>query len=94
MPKKKPIDGLQHLLDFVEFLRSERIHFLISNKSDVSITVDFGLLGIRFEADFYPDEMVFAHFAGSDVVSKDDALLDALLKKHGEIKTKRQPSNV
>ncbi len=93
MPKKKPIDGLQRLIDFVDFLRKERIHFSISSKSDVSITVDFGLLGVRFEVDFYPDHMIFAHFTGNEDVSSDDKLLDALLSKFGELKTKRPPSN-
>jgi hypothetical protein len=93
MTQEKSIDGLQRLLDFVEFLRNERIHFMISSKSDVSITVDFGLVGLRFEVDFYPDHMVFAHFEGSEAVSRDDTLLDALLNKYGEIKTKRLHSN-
>ena len=94
MPKKMPIDGLQRLLDFVEYLKKEGVHFSIHSKSDVSITVDFELPGIRLEADFYPDEMIFAHFAGSESVSTDDTLLDSLLKKHGKIVNKRPPCNV
>jgi hypothetical protein len=93
MTKKKKVDGLQRLLDFVEFLKKEGIYFSLHSKSDVSITVDFELPGIRFEADFYPDNMVFAHFAGSESVSQDDGLLDKLLKKHGQIDNKRSPGN-
>jgi hypothetical protein len=95
MPRKKKIDGLQRLLDFVEFLREEGVYFSLHSKSNVSITVDFELPGIRFEADFYPDHMVFAHFPGSEDVSHDDDLLDRLLQKHGagEISRNRPPSN-
>ncbi len=37
--------------------------------------------------------MIFARFTGNEEVSNDDAMRDALLKKYGEIKTKRPPSN-
>ncbi len=60
MSKKQKMDGLQRLLDFVNFLQDEKIHFVISSKSRTSITVDFGGPGIRFEVDFYPEEMIFA----------------------------------
>ncbi len=38
-----PASGLQRLLDFVDFLKTERISFAISYKGEGSITVDFGL---------------------------------------------------
>ncbi len=77
--------GLQQLLDFVEFLKSERVSFAISYKGKDSITVDFGLPGVRIEADFYEDYMIFAPFFGDERVSSDQAELAALFWKHGEI---------
>ena len=77
--------GLQRLLDFVDFLKSERISFAISYKGEGSITVDFGLPGVRIEADFYEDYMIFAPFFGDERVSSDEAELAALFRKHGEI---------
>jgi hypothetical protein len=79
------VTGLQRLLAFVDFLKSERISFSISYKGEGSITVDFGLLGVRIEADFYEDYMIFAPFFGDERVSSDEAALAALFRKHGEI---------
>ena len=89
----KSLDGLERLLEFINFLRKEKIYFAIGSKSEVSITVDFGLPGVRIEVDFYPDEMVFASFPGSEAVSSDDDVLDALLLRFGEIDRRRPRSN-
>ncbi len=83
--------GLQRSLNFVDFLRSERISFAISYKGEDSITVDFGLPGVRIEADFYEDYMIFAPFFGDERVSSDQAELAALFRKHGEISYPGKP---
>ncbi len=79
------MNGLKKLIDFVQFLKSEKISFSISSKGPDSITVDFGLPGVRIEADFYEDYMIFAPFFGDERVSSDQAELAALFRKHGEI---------
>jgi hypothetical protein len=95
MSKRQKMDGLQRLLDFLNFLRDEKIEFSIHNRSHDSISVDFAGVGIRYEVDFYCDEMNFSYFLGDEDVFRDDALLDKLIEENWTFrgKSKRPPSN-
>jgi hypothetical protein len=86
-------DGLQRLLDFLDFLKTERIEFSIHNRSHDSMSVDFAALGIRYEVDFFPDCMTFSYFKGNEDVFQDDKMLDNLMQDSWNFKTKRLPSN-
>jgi len=73
-------DGLQRLLDFLQFLRDKRIEFRIDQEAPDSLTVYFALVGVRVEADFDVDMMHFSVFKGSEAVIVDERILDELIR--------------
>jgi hypothetical protein len=75
-------DGLQRLLDFLDFLREKRIEFQIEQEAPSSLTVKFGLVGVRVEADFDVDMMHFSVFKGSEAVETDEKVLHKLIREH------------
>jgi hypothetical protein len=79
---KKKIDGLQRMLDFIEFLNKERIIFSIHSRSFDAISIDFAGIGIRYEVDFYVDEMNFSHTTSNETVFTGDAELKKIIKEH------------
>jgi hypothetical protein len=87
-------NGLQRLLDFLDFLKGERVEFSIHNRSHDSISVDFAAIGIRYEVDFFPDCMTFSYFTGNEDVFQDDKMLDKLMRENWDFKRVRPPSNV
>ena len=74
-------DGLQRLLDFLGFLSEKGIEFVIVQKAPSSLTVMFGLVGARIEADFDVDMMHFSVFKGSEAVETDEKILHDLIKE-------------
>lgn len=73
-------DGLQRLLDFLNFLREKGIDARIDQKSPDNLTVSFSLIGVRVEADFDVDMMHFSYFEGSESVDTDEKTLRDLIK--------------
>jgi hypothetical protein len=75
-------DGLQRMLDFLDFLRDRGIHFTIEQKARENLTVTFTLVGARVEVDFDPDSMQFCVFKGSETVQTDEKVLHDLIRGH------------
>jgi hypothetical protein len=75
-------DGLQRLLDFLDLLREKNIEFDIVQEAPRNLTVRFGLIGVRIEADFDVDMMHFSVFKGSESVETDEKILHDLIKEH------------
>jgi len=51
------MDGLQRLLDFTHYLRSQRLLFHVGQESCDAITVSFGTFGDRFSLDFHENDV-------------------------------------
>jgi hypothetical protein len=75
-------DGLQRVLDFLSVLREKGIEYVIVQKAPDNVTVMFGLVGIRIEADFDVDMMHFSVFKGSEAVETDEKILHDLIRDH------------
>jgi hypothetical protein len=75
-------DGLQRLLDFLQFLRDRQIEFRIDQEAPDSLTVYFALVGVRVEADFDVDMMHFSYFKGSEAVIVDEKVLHELIREN------------
>jgi hypothetical protein len=75
-------DGLQRILDFLDFLREKGIEFNIEQEAPTSLTVKFALVGARVEADFDVDMMHFSVFKGSEAVETDEKILEQLIKEY------------
>jgi hypothetical protein len=75
-------DGLQRLLNFLDFIREKDIEFDIVQEAPSNLTVRFGLVGVRVEADFDVDMMHFSVFKGSEAVETDEKVLHDLIKEN------------
>lgn len=75
-------DGLQRLLNFIAFLKDERISFTLHNRAPDTISVDFAGVGIRYEVDFFVDEMRFSYFKGDEKHHTGDERLKSLIHEH------------
>ena len=76
------MDGLQRLLDFLDVLKEKNIDFDIVQEAPTNLTVRFGLIGVRVEADFDVDMMHFSVFKGSEAVETNEKVLHDLIKEH------------
>ena len=77
-------DGLQRMLDFLNFLNEKKIHFFIEQDAPEWLTVTVTLVGVRVEVMFSVDDMTFSVFTGKEDVLTDQKLLYDLIKKYGE----------
>ena len=76
-------DGLQRNPWSFSISFSEKgIEFEIMQEAPSSLTVKFGLVGVRVEADFDLDMMHFSVFKGSEAVETDEKILHDLIKRH------------
>jgi hypothetical protein len=75
-------DGLQRMLDFLNFLKKKKIHFFIEQDSDDSLLVTFTLVGARIETMFSVEEMTFSVFRGTENVLTDEKLLQELIREN------------
>jgi hypothetical protein len=80
MKKKK--DGFERLLDFLDFLREQKIQFRIEQQQPEAVMVTFALVGFRIEVEFFADELQFSVFTGHEDVSTDEKQLYDLIKKN------------
>jgi hypothetical protein len=76
------MNGLEGLLEFLDFLRSKKITFRIEQQRDDSVMVSFTLVGVRVEVDFFQDHFEFSYFKGSEAVSSDRDTLMRLIADH------------
>jgi hypothetical protein len=76
------MDGLQKLIEFAVYLRSQRMPFLIGQNSHDAITLSFGTFGNRFCLDFYEDRVGCRRYGGTEDLSEDlnpvHAMVEAL----------------
>lgn len=77
-------DGLQRMLDFLNFLDENNIHFYIEQHAPEWLTVTLTLVGTRVEVMFTVEHMQFSYFKGSERVETDEKLLYDMIKEHGE----------
>jgi hypothetical protein len=75
-------DGLQRVLDFLDFLREKGIEFRLDQQAPDELMVTFALVGARVEATFDVNMMHFCVFKGSEAVETDEKALQALIKEH------------
>ena len=74
-------DGLQRMLDFLEFLRQRKVVFFLTQYSDDGITVTLTLVGKRIEVEFFVDHVEFSVFEGSEAVQSDEKALRRLIRQ-------------
>ena len=74
-------DGLQRMLDFLNFLQEKGIEPKIEHQVPDSLMVTFALVGIRVEVDFDVDFMQFSLFKGDEAVQMDEKVLIALIEE-------------
>jgi hypothetical protein len=77
-------DGLQRMLDFLNFLNGKNIHFFIEQYAPEYLTVTLTLGGARVEVMFAPDAMTFSVFQGDESIESDEKLLHALIRERVE----------
>ena len=70
-----PTDGLQRMLDFLNFLKANKIHFFIEQYDSEYLTVTLTLVGARVEVMFSVEDMTFSVFRGKEDVIMDDRAL-------------------
>jgi hypothetical protein len=71
-------DGLGRLLQVLRKLDDAGVHFVISQASSEALLVRFTLVGTRVEVEAFPDRLMCRHFAGSEDVHDDMALVNSL----------------
>ena len=75
-------DGLQRMLDFLDFLDDKGIEFKIERQRPEAIMVTFALVGVRVEVEFFVDHLEFSFFKGDEGVESDEKLLYDLIKEN------------
>lgn len=75
------IDGLQRMLDFLNFLNEKNIHFFIEQDAPDWLMVTLTLVGTRVEVMFSVDDMTFSVFKGNEDVLMDEKALYELIKR-------------
>lgn len=77
-----PQDGLQRMVEFLNFLRKRKIHFFVEQDADESLMVTLTLVGTRVEVTFTVEEMTFSVFKGNEDVITDVKSLYALIEEN------------
>jgi hypothetical protein len=72
-------DGLQRVLDFLDYLDEKDVHYQIDQMRPDAILVFFTLVGMRVEVDFFVDGMKYRCFRGHEDVESDEKLLMSFL---------------
>ena len=75
-------DGLQRMLDFLNFLNEEGIHFYLEQQDEEGLRVTLTLVGVRVEAVFTVEDMTFSVFKGSEEVVMDEKVLHELIREN------------
>ena len=74
-------DGLQRMLEFLNFLNEKNIHFYLEQHAPEYLTATITLLGVRVEVMFSVDDMSFSIFRGTEDVENDEKILYDLIKE-------------
>ena len=75
-------DGLKRVLDFLDILDKENVHYQIDQVRPDAILVFFTLVGLRVEIDFFVDRMTYRCFKGHEAVHVDESMLMDLIQQH------------
>ena len=75
-------DGLKRVLDFLDILDKENVHYQIDQVRPDAILVFFTLVGVRVEVDFFVDRMTYRCFKGHEDVHVDESMLMDLIQQH------------
>jgi len=75
-------DGLKRVLDFLDILDKENVHYQIDQVRPDAILVFFTLVGLRVEIDFFVDRMTYRCFKGHEDVHVDESMLMDLIQHH------------
>jgi hypothetical protein len=75
-------DGLQRMLDFLNFLAEKKIHYSIKHGSPDWLEVEVTLVGARVEVMFTVEDMAFSVFEGDEAVISDTKALYKLIEDH------------
>ena len=70
------------MLDFLDMLRDQNIHFWIEQQESDGLMVTFTLVGARIEAYFSVESMSYSIFKGNEDVHVDPQLLAETIKEH------------
>jgi hypothetical protein len=75
-------DGLQRMLDFLNFLQEKKIHYSITHNSPDWLEVRLTLVGVRVEVMFTVEDMTFSVFKGKEDVILDTNALYEVIKEN------------
>ncbi len=75
-------DGLRRVLDFLDVLDKENVHYQIDQVRPDAILVFFTLVGVRVEVDCFVDRMSYRCFKGHEDVYVDENMLMDLIQQH------------
>ncbi len=74
-------DGLQRMLDFLNYLDDQNVHYFIEKYSPDGLTATLTFVGLRIEVEFTPDGMAYSYFEGTEDVFTDEQRLRDLIKQ-------------
>lgn len=78
-------DGLQRMLDFLNFLKEKKIHYFIEHDAPDWLLVTMTLVSVRVEVMFTVEDMTFSVFKGKeDVIMDEKVLLDLINENWGD----------
>jgi hypothetical protein len=78
-------DGLQRMLDFLNFLTEKKIHYFIEHDAPDWLLVTMTLVSVRVEVMFTVEDMTFSVFKGKeDVIMDEKVLLDLIKENWGD----------
>ena len=77
-------DGMQRMMEFLNYLDENNVHYSISKYSPDGLTATLTLVGYRIEVSFTPEEMTYSVFQGSEDVLTDEKALFDLIKRYLE----------
>jgi hypothetical protein len=75
-------DGLQRLLDFLDFLRGKGIEFRMEQQQPEAVMVTFAMVGFRVEVEFFVEEVQYSVFRGNEDVEIDESRLYQLVNEN------------
>ncbi len=75
-------DGLQRVLDFLDILDKEGVHYQIDQLRPDAIMVFFTLVGVRVEVNFFVDRVTYKCFKGHEDVHVDEDQLMGLIRDY------------
>jgi len=75
-------DGLERMLDFLNYFEEKGIHFFLEQISPDSIQATLTLVGMRIEVAFFVHEIQFSVFRGSEAVEIDEDILKKLIEEN------------